>query len=170
MKIKSLLLFLIIPTIVVAGLLVYSNTAMLGEQPGSSKKTATAGSQQQTALPTDLEFLKIFFDTVNSKNMPFAMNMLDPSFSSTEESKKTWESYLSSFKSIALKNTEEANKNEWTDIMHIYKVTLTVETSEEYAKATIPYFGYDNGDNIRWITLKKGGDNLWRVAGFATGM
>jgi hypothetical protein len=36
------------------------------------------------------------------------------------------------------------------------------------ANEPIPYFGWENGQNIRWVTLVKEG-KMWRIEGLATG-
>jgi hypothetical protein len=32
----------------------------------------------------------------------------------------------------------------------------------------MPYYGWGNGEFVRWITLEKV-DNVWKIAGIATG-
>jgi hypothetical protein len=62
---------------------------------------------------------------------------------------------------LIVKKIEPAGEN-------FYKVTMDVEMKPESANAVMPFYGYDNGENIRWIGLIKV-DNLWRITGLATG-
>ncbi len=58
--------------------------------------------------------------------------------------------------------------NDWTEAKHTYKVTLDVSMNPTSANAPIPYYGWENGQNIRWVSLENAG-NLWKIQGIATG-
>ncbi|MCM8788053.1 MAG: hypothetical protein NC935_08410, partial [Candidatus Omnitrophica bacterium] len=72
---------------------------------------------------------------------------------------------ITSFKLLKM---EKANENEWTDTKDIYKVVLDVWMDPKSANAPIPYYGWENGQNTRFLTLEKVG-NLWKIAEIATG-
>jgi hypothetical protein len=38
----------------------------------------------------------------------------------------------------------------------------------ESSTAPIPYYGWDDGEYTRWLTIVKD-DNLWKIKGIATG-
>lgn len=58
---------------------------------------------------------------------------------------------------------------DWTTDLHAYKADLEVKMKPEAASVMpMPNYGWDDGANIRWISLEKI-DNHWTVQGFATG-
>lgn len=109
-------------------------------------------------LPTQEDVVRTFISLIAEKRISEAVGMMDVS---DESEKQAWGVQLNSFESIALKNIEKNGED-------TFKVTLTVKMSPNSANGPIPYYGYENGDNIRWIGLKKGSDNLWKITGFAT--
>ena len=72
------------------------------------------------------------------------------------------------FESVNVTKIASSMPEDWTANAHTYRVTLDVKMKPESANAAIPYFGYDNGVNTRFITLEKVG-NLWKVNGISTG-
>ena len=109
-------------------------------------------------LPTQEDVVRTFISLIAEKRISEAVGMMDVS---DESQKQAWGVQLNSFESIALKNIKENGANS-------FEVTLTVKMKPDSANGPIPYYGYENGDNIRWIGLKKGSDNLWKITGFAT--
>ena len=60
-------------------------------------------------------------------------------------------------------------QSDWTEDIHTYKATLQVEMKPEAASAVpMPNYGWDDGQNIRWIQLQKI-DGNWLINGIATG-
>jgi hypothetical protein len=47
-------------------------------------------------------------------------------------------------------------------------VTFDVTMDPSSANGPIPYYGYDQGENVRFVTIVKEG-NQWKVEGLATG-
>jgi hypothetical protein len=94
---------------------------------------------------------------------------MDPSNCSNEASVEEWKKKFTSFEKAQIVNLEPENQSGWSINNHTYKVTVNVKMLPEAAGASVPNYGWQNGDNIRWITLRKGADNLWRVLEIATG-
>lgn len=109
-------------------------------------------------LPTQEDVVRTFISLIAEKRISEAVGMMDVS---DDSQKQAWGVQLNSFKSIALKNIKENGAN-------AFEVTLTVKMKPDSANGPIPYYGYENGDNVRWIGLKKGSDNLLKITGFAT--
>jgi hypothetical protein len=86
-----------------------------------------------------------------------------------DSERQAWAVQFAAFHYLKVLKIEKANLNEWTDNKRIYKVTLDVIMDiEKSANAPIPYYGYQNGENVRWITLEKV-DNVWKIAEIAAG-
>ena len=78
-----------------------------------------------------------------------------------ERAKQTWRAQLASFKSIQVEKIQRTEGD-------TFRVDLQVQVSEEAANAPIPYYGFSNGQNTRWVTLVKE-DGIWKITGLATG-
>ena len=76
---------------------------------------------------------------------------------------------VKNLKNIVVKKVEPSMKEEWTAQKETFKVNVNLEISKEAANAPIPYYGWENGNNIRFVSLEKDQNNLWKVAGIATG-
>jgi len=116
---------------------------------------------QQVPLPQGEDIVRNFINLISEGKISEAVNMLAPETISDDSHKQTWGVQFNAFKKISLKKIEPAGEN-------MYKVTLDVEMKPESENNPIPFYGYDKGENIRWIGLKKV-DNLWRITGFSTG-
>jgi hypothetical protein len=69
---------------------------------------------------------------------------------------------LNSFKKISIKSIEAAGEN-------TYRVDFEAEMKPGSENAQpIPYYGFNNGINTRWVSLEKVG-NIWKIQGLATG-
>lgn len=71
-------------------------------------------------------------------------------------------------KTVKVKKIEETMKEDWTENRHEYMVTLDVVMDPSSAGGPIPYYGFENGENVRFVGLVKEG-NQWKVEGLATG-
>ena len=70
--------------------------------------------------------------------------------------------------SVKIKNIEESSKGDWTEIWHQYMITLDVVMDPSSADEPISYYGFERGENVRFVGLVKE-DNQWKVEGLATG-
>jgi hypothetical protein len=48
-------------------------------------------------------------------------------------------------------------------------VILDAKIKPGSENAAIPNFGWENGENIRWVSLKKNSDGMWKILGIGTG-
>lgn len=122
-----------------------------------------------TAAPTSAavpafkgeDIIKNFFTLIGEGKIEDAVGMMTPNAISSDSEKQAWGVQLNAFEKIDVKKIESSGEN-------TYKVTLDVEMKSESASPPIPFYGYDKGENIRWVSLEKV-DNVWRVAEIATG-
>lgn len=61
------------------------------------------------------------------------------------------------------------NTEQWTDAEETFKVTLEVYVSSDAKDASIPYYGWGDNPNIRWVALEKDTDGSWKISTLATG-
>ena len=130
-----------------------------GENVVSSQPTTS--SQASVPLPQGEDIVKNFFTLIGDGKIEDAINMMTPNSIGNDSQKQAWGVQFNAFKKISVKKIDPALEN-------TYKVTLDVEMKPESANAPIPFYGYDNGVNIRWVGLEKI-DNIWKITGIATG-
>jgi hypothetical protein len=128
----------------------------------------TPKNQEVVPLPTEEDIIRAFFNLINEKRIPEAISMMAPSAIGNESGKQAWGVQFNAFESVLVDKVSSSMKEEWTGDNHSYKVELTVSMKPEAAKAVIPDYGYDNGKNIRWISIVRVA-NLWKIQGIATG-
>lgn len=125
------------------------------------KPETTSTDQTSISLPQQEDIVRNFFDLINEGKITEAVEMLSPQAISDESQKQAWGVQFNAFEKIVVKKIEPAGENN-------YKVTLDVQMKPESANAVMPFYGYENGTNIRWIGLVKIND-LWKITGLATG-
>lgn len=116
-------------------------------------------------LPQETDIIRSFFSLIGEKKPADAVGMMNVN---NDSEKQAWAVQFNAIMSMNISSIEPSMQEEWTETKHTYKVTMDVKMNPDSANAPIPYYGWDNGKNIRWITLEKIG-NLWKVNGIATG-
>jgi len=112
--------------------------------------------------------LEEFFAIVNSRNVNEAMKSMAPAMLQTQEQRKAWQSQLAAIRSIHVMKIEPASIGDWNSKRHVFKVTLEAYV-ENAPDAPIPFFGWHDNPNVRWITMESDNRRRWVVAGIATG-
>jgi len=118
----------------------------------------------QTKTVTHEADLKTFFSLISNGDPTGAVRQLAYAASPDEASAQTWLANFQSLKSLKVVSIEQASLEQWTDEWECYKVDLNITTSEKPEK-----YGWENGNNTRWITLIPEGAGNWKITGFATG-
>lgn len=130
-----------------------------GENVVSSQPTPT--SQTSAPIPSGEDIVRNFFSLISEGKIADAINMMTPTAIGNDSQKQAWGVQFNAFKKINVKKIEPSLEN-------TYKVILDIEMKPESANAPIPYYGYENGENFRWVGLEKI-DNSWKITGIATG-
>jgi hypothetical protein len=112
--------------------------------------------------------LEEFFAIVNSRDVNEAMKSMAPSMLRTPEQRKAWQRQLSAIRSIHVMKVEPVNVESWNSSRHVFKVTLEAYV-ENVPDAPIPFFGWHDNPNVRWVTMELDNRRRWVVAGIATG-
>jgi hypothetical protein len=140
-------------------------------QKGSPSPMATAEevvASPQVPLPSGEDVVRTFFNLIGEKRIPEAMGMMDSSMAPDEKAKQIWEANFKSLSSVSVNSIEPWEQEGCPCNRQTYKVTLNITVSPEGASAPIPYYGWNNGSNTRWVTIAKE-NNLWKMAEIATG-
>jgi hypothetical protein len=157
---KTILLTLLIACVIVVGINVTSTSIMASQEKIN---------KSQVPLPTGEDVVRIFFNLINEKRIPEAIGMMHSSMVPDDTSKQQWGVHFNSLVSVSVIKLEPFHKKEWTRAKNVYKVVLKVKVKQEAANAPIPNYGWENGENVRWIHIQKDKKGLWKIAGIATG-
>ncbi len=120
------------------------------------------------ALPTEEDVIRLFFTLIDEARIPEAVAMMRVEADPDDSYKQAWGVQFNALDSIKVSKIEPYDQDNWSPGSHIYKVNLEVAVSENAANAPIPYYGWGNGDNLRWVEIVKEGD-LWKINRIATG-
>ncbi len=120
------------------------------------------------ALPTEEDVIRLFFTLIDEARIPEAVAMMSVEAVPDDSYKQAWGVQFNALDSIKVSKIEPYDQDNWSPGSHIYKVNLEVAVSENAANAPIPYYGWGNGDNLRWVEIVKEGD-LWKINRIATG-
>jgi len=129
--------------------------------------TAAVVSTTPTAS-NSMDIVKTFLKNISEKKIAEAVAMMTTKVVPDDSTKQAWGVQYAAFKKLVVTSVEPSMPEEWSATGESYKVTMDVEMTPESASGPIPYYGYENGVNIRWITLDKEG-GVWKVAGINTG-
>lgn len=131
-----------------------------------SPTTVPTVTKSVVPLPQEQDVLRSFFSVIDEGRPSDAAKMMNTTDDSTLQA---WAVQFNAFQSIKVKSIESSMPEEWTSDTHTYKVILDVVMKPEAANVQpIPNYGYDNGENYRWISMKKVG-NIWKIQGLGTG-
>lgn len=129
----------------------------------TSPATNTPSSSARVPLLTSEDIVRVFFELINEKRIPEAVEMLSPSAVPDESAKQAWGVSFNHFKSVKAEKIERCNPIVPLPDYDCFKVVLNIQTD-----APAEQIIWENGINIRWVNLKKVG-NLWKIEGLATG-
>ncbi len=163
MKIKLILLVAVTASL---GYLFYRT---INNPPTESENNkGSENIQQSVPLPTGEDAIRLFFSLINENKVEEALNMLSEEIAESEDSKQSWGVQFNDILSAEVVDVKPYNTDIWTDTAQTYEVTVKTTVHERAAKYPIPYYGWENGENTRWVTIKNDGVQ-WKIAGIATG-
>ena len=118
---------------------------------------------QKTRKENHENDLKTFFDLLSKKDFDFTIFQLAYDLRPNDASAQMWKENFQSIKSIKVISIELHRLPEWTVEREYYKVTLDIKTDEPPEK-----YGWENGVNVRWITIIPQGAGHWKIEEFST--
>jgi len=120
-------------------------------------------------LPQETDIARSFFNLINEHKPSDAVMMMTPINTKDDATKQAWAVQFNAFAKMEVKNIEPAMQSDWTEGKHEYQVSLNVEMKPEAANVVpMPNYGWDNGENTRFIILEKI-NGKWMVSGIGTG-
>ena len=175
----------ILPSVIVIGLVVIVGYSQISKNGGKSETTTTVSANTSTTqqnsntplsptstasvpMPTSEDTIRTFFNLINEKRITEAISMMTDELVGDDSSKQSWGVQFNNINSITLKTIEPTMQETWSEKIQEYKVNLDVKMNPESANAPIPYYGWDNGTNLRWVIIQKD-NSLWKISSISTG-
>lgn len=133
-----------------------------------SNSVSPTVTQRAVPLPQETDIIRTYFNLIDERRIGDAVGMMVDSITSDDSQKQAWGVQLNAMKSVKVLDISSSTPEEWSADEHTYKVTLDIIMDPSSAHTVIPFYGYDSGKNVRWITLRKIG-KMWKIAGIGTG-
>jgi len=116
----------------------------------------------QSLLSPEEELLTDFFGLINSDQIPDAIALMSDRAAPDDSAKQAWGVQFNAVRSVHVLDMEEVSQDTW-------KVTLEIYVDESAADAPIPYYGWEDNPNIRFITVVKDENGVWKIDQIGTG-
>jgi hypothetical protein len=136
-------------------------------EPDTAPTTHNKTKDSIVPKPQETNIINNFFSLIDNKDIPAAISMMSTTAVKDNSAKQAWGVQFNNIKSINVLQIEPSMPENWTPDRHIYKVTLEAYVSSDSANAPIPYYGWGDNPNIRWVELVKE-NNLWKINALAT--
>lgn len=120
-------------------------------------------------LPQEEDIIRSFFEIIGENRPSDAISMMSQKLIGDESSKQAWGVQFNAFKTVRVEKIEPSMQANWTENNHSYQVILNVQMKPEAANAPIPYYGWGDNPNTRFINLTKTSEGIWKVDEIATG-
>jgi len=178
---KKIIIAVVLVFILIAGIVVYlslnrekpcANCMKSKNSNLETKKPAIEITNEPTEnsvpFPQEEDIVRSFFALIEEKRPSDAVSMMSETVTNNDPQKQAWAVQFNAISSIKVIKIEPSMPEVWTNSEHTYKLILDVKMNPDSANTPIPYYGWDSGENIRWVTIVKE-NNLWKIKGLATG-
>lgn len=105
------------------------------------------------------EVIKNFLTYIDEHKSPEAVSMMSSQIINSSDS-KTWEHQFNAFNKLKLLSIEKLSND-------LFKIVIDVDMKLELSSSPIPNFGYNQGQNTRWVKLVD--EDGWKVSNISTG-
>lgn len=150
----------------IAGVLTGKTTTTLPQK--SSLENTQKASPSTSPLPSEQQIGRTFLESIGNKNIDKALSMMSTTLLGDNNGRQTWGVQFNSFEEFSVVTLEDVMKESWSADTQEYKATIRVRMKPSAAQAPIPNYGWDNGENTRWIIMKKVGKD-WKIDAISTG-
>jgi len=120
-----------------------------GTEPASETSEGAANSTGSADAESTVDS---FFGAIGKGDPASAVDLMD----ANQQTKNMWKDSFGAISSLTVKSLEPIYQSEWTAERETYKAKLEVKTKGGNT------YGWENGDNTRWVTLQKS-DGKWLV-------
>jgi hypothetical protein len=110
-----------------------------------------------------------FWTLVNARDFDEALKVLGPSLVGSSEGRAAWRRQLDAIRSVHVRDIEPADTAAWTPRLQKFKAVLDVIVAPAAANAPIPFYGWGDNPNVRWIAVERSSAGAWLITAIATG-
>lgn len=139
-----------------------------GSQSFLTNNSITEKKEAIIPLLQEKDLVQNFFTLIDEGKASDAVMMMTSNITGDDATKQAFGVQFAAMDSVKTTKIEESSRGDWTETWHQYMVTLDIVMNPSSAGGPIPYYGYEKGENIRFITLIKEG-GTWKVEGISTG-
>ena len=173
---KKYLKFFFIPAVIITLLFSISCTIKIDNKSNTdesnsinSKSIVESNSSESVPLPLPEDIVRLFFELINEKRIPEAIDLMTDQMVGDDFSKQMWGVQFNAIQSIKVQTIEPSFEDQWTESEKMFKVVLEVSVSPGAKDEPIPYYGWDSNPSTRWVSIKKSANGLWEIDSLATG-
>jgi len=133
--------------------------------------TNTSETSNDSAIvpePQEIDIVQNFFQLIKEKDISAAVSSMSSKNTTDDSVKQAWGVQFNDWNSVNITSIEASMPTDWSESRHTYKVMMDVIIDSSAANLPIPYYGYENGQNIRFISIVKE-NGLWKIDEIATG-
>jgi len=163
---KKFIPYIIAGVIIIGGVSVYLLTRK--SDTTNTNASETSNNSATVPEPQEQDIIRNFFQLIAEKNVSAAVLSMSSKNTADDSVKQAWGVQFNDWNSVNVTSVETSMPTEWSESRHTYKVTMDVVIDSSAADEAIPYYGYENGQNTRFIPIVKE-NGLWKVDGIATG-
>lgn len=142
--------------------------AKVAELLKTGTTTSSTDNSNQVSQNDDEQFIRNFFGLIEDKKASEAVMIMTSKNTTDDSIKQAWGVQFNNMNSVKVVSIEPSMQESWSESSRQYKVVLDMVMNPNSANEPIPYYGYENGQNTRFINLLKE-NGAWRVDGIATG-
>jgi hypothetical protein len=136
--------------------------------PTAARTPTDSGSATSDSATSDQDALRAFFGLIDAGRSADAADAMSSSAAGDDARRQAWAVQFDAITSVALVSATPSAPEEWTESRHTYKVLLDLAMDPASADAPIPYYGYEDGRTVRWVTLVDEA-GAWKIDAIATG-
>jgi len=114
-------------------------------------------------LRTSADAAYLFFALINEHRLQDALGMMDAEMVPNETAAQAWAVGFNTIASVRVAELRRWESAGWNADQHRYKAILHITL-----KPGATYYGWENGVNVRWLTLQHHGMR-WKMHEIATG-
>jgi hypothetical protein len=161
---KIIIIMIVILTIMIIG--VIGINLLVNKSRGKPCSSCLKSKDSKTKiigdvpLPQEEDIVRNFFALIEEKLPPTAVSMMSELITKDEAQKQNLAVKFNAIDSIKVIKIEPLMTEKWTDLEHIYKLTLSVQLNTNVNG--ISDFDWVDGENIQSITIVKE-NNLWKI-------
>ena len=138
-------------------------------------RLAVQRASSPSTLPRTVEALRVehatairrFIAAINDQRAIDAVNMLSAKLVSDDAARQQWLQQFSAIESIHVTAIEPSAIGN-AGSCYQYKVKLETHVSADLDRA-VPFYGWSDNPNYRWIGLCPNGNGGWAISSFGTG-